>query len=157
MKQHAHMTADSHEDKNNTQSQRLDKWLWAARFFKTRSLAAEALDRGRVTVNGQSAKRSKEIRVGDQIHLTQASHRGPGVTLDVRGLSPIRGPASQAQTLYAETTDSQRAHAQWQEQRHCAHEPAHDIEGGRPTKKDRRDLMAWERWSASMDRLERHR
>lgn len=127
---------------------RLDKWLWAARFYKTRALAAEEVGRGRVMVNGQPAKASRELRVGDELVLRQPPQQR---TLRVLALSTTRGPAPAAQALYGETPESiaQRLHAT--EQRRLGAEPAVAIEQGRPTKRDRRRLADWERWSASAD------
>lgn len=127
---------------------RLDKWLWAARFYKTRTLAAEAVGRGRVEVNGQPAKPARDLHVGDRVDLRQdALHR----TVQVLGLAAQRGPAPQAQALYAETPDSlARARAQ-AEQRRQGVEPAQALTQGRPTKRDRRVLADWQRWSASAD------
>lgn len=131
---------------------RLDKWLWAARFCKTRSLAAEEIARGRVQVNGQAAKASRELRIGDRIALRQ------GTLLRevwVRGLSSVRGPAPVAQTLYEDTPDSIAAREREAERRRQGVEPALGIAHGRPTKRDRRELartqVAWQRWSASLD------
>lgn len=131
---------------------RLDKWLWAARFYKTRSLAAEEIGKGRVNVNGQPAKASREVRAGDIILLRQGAVQR---TVAVRGLSHVRGPAPVAQALYEETADSVAARAAAAEQRRLAAEPALSIEQGRPTKRDRRELTRtradWQRWSASID------
>jgi ribosome-associated heat shock protein Hsp15 len=127
---------------------RLDKWLWAARFFKTRSLAADEVGRGRVHVNGQAAKASREVRIGDQMELGS----GTGArTIVVTGVSEHRGPASQAQQLYAETPESIARRAELALQRRLHPEPALAIEQGRPTKRDRRQLADWNRWSASVD------
>ncbi|CAD5367232.1 Heat shock protein 15 homolog [Rubrivivax sp. A210] len=127
---------------------RLDKWLWAARFHKTRALAADEIAHGRVSVNGQAAKASREVRVGDRIELRQ----GPLLrTLDVRGLSALRGPAPVAQLLYEETAESIAVRQKAAEQRRQGVEPASSIEQGRPTKRDRRQLADWQRWSASID------
>ena len=116
---------------------RLDKWLWAARFYKTRSLAAQEIDKGRVDVNAQTAKPSRELKVGDTVALRQ----GPVLrTLSVLGLSAQRGPASTAQQLYAETADSIRERERAAEQRRLASEPAQTLAHGRPTKRDRRNL-----------------
>ncbi len=132
---------------------RLDKWLWAARLHKTRALAAEAVERGAVTVNDAPAKPGREVRLGDRIGL-----KPPGLpwrTLVVQGLSVVRGPAPVAQALYAETDDSVAARARALEQRRLAPEPAASLVQGRPTKRDRRDLDQaqgrWQRWSASVD------
>ena len=132
---------------------RLDKWLWCARFYKTRSLAVEEIGKGRVTVNGQAAKAARELRVGDNVALRQ----GPVArTVIVRALSNMRGPAPVAQQLYEETPESIAARAQAAEARRLAPEPATALREGRPTKRDRRDMddlrHGWgERWSASLD------
>ena len=131
-------------------SQRIDKWLWAARFYKTRSLAVEEIGKGRVEVNGQSVKPAREVRIGDRVVLRQ----GPvTTTVQVLGLSPQRGPAPVARQLYLETPESVAARAQAAEQRRLAREPALSIAEGRPTKRDRRQLEHhWNaRWSASLD------
>jgi ribosome-associated heat shock protein Hsp15 len=127
---------------------RLDKWLWAARFFKTRALAAEEADKGRVQVNGANAKPAREVRVGDRIRLRQ------GVVereVDVLALSTVRGPAPVAQGLYQETAESTAARERAAAARKLAPEPAASLEQGRPTKRDRRRLADWQRWSASAD------
>ena len=143
------------------ESMRLDKWLWCARFYKTRSLAVEEIGKGRVTVNQANAKASREIRVGDTIHLRQGSIPKEVV---VRGLSGMRGPAPVAQQLYEETATSLATRAELAEQRRLAPEPAASLallHTGRPTKRDRRDIdrvredhrsTGWgDRWSASID------
>lgn len=140
---------------------RLDKWLWAARFYKTRSLAADEIDKGRVKVNGQVAKASREPRLGDTIEFRQGT---AARTVQVRGVSGTRGPAPQAALLYEETADSLLAREQHAEQRRLAPEPANSIAQGRPTKRDMRQLRGlrqntdhgqapgWnDRWSASLD------
>lgn len=137
---------------------RLDKWLWAARFYKTRSLAADEIDKGRVRVNGQVAKASREPRPGDEIELKAGYSTR---TVVVKALSAVRGPAPQAALLYEETAASLLARQQASEQRRLAPEPAHAIEQGRPTKRDRRQLQHlrssgaapdWDaRWRASLD------
>ena len=142
----------------STEKVRLDKWLWAARFYKTRSLAADEIDKGRVKVNGQVAKASREPRVGDEIELRAGfDHR----TVIVKGLSAVRGPAPQAALLYEETAASLLARAEAAEQRRIAPEPSQSLNQGRPTKRDRRQLQGlrereatpgWnERWSASIE------
>ena len=115
---------------------RLDKWLWAARFFKTRSLASSAVDGGHVEFNDERAKPAKQIRVGDElrIRLNQNTH-----VVHVRALSERRGPASEAQLLYEETAASKQERERLAEQRRLAPTPAFE-EGGRPTKRDRRDM-----------------
>ena len=127
---------------------RLDKWLWVARFFKTRGLAAEEIDKGRVHVNGQPAKPARSVRVNDRIEIRQ-----PGTVREllVLGLGAMRGPATVARTLYQETEESIRAQQQAAESRKFGVEPASTQEMGRPTKRDRRELVDWERWSASID------
>lgn len=131
-----------------TERLRLDKWLWSARFFKTRGLAADEIDKGRIQVNGQVAKASRELRVDDVVAIRQ----GPVErTVKVRALSTVRGPAPQAQLLYEETAESIAARLIATEQRKTAAEPASAIEHGRPTKRDRRQLADWQRWSASVD------
>jgi ribosome-associated heat shock protein Hsp15 len=127
---------------------RLDKWLWAARLYKTRALAVAEIDKGRVSVNGGAAKPGREMRVGDSVAVRQ----GPIVrTLTVQALSEVRGPAPVAQALYAETPDSIAAREAALEQRRLGLEPSQSIEAGRPTKRDRRKLVEWSRWSASVD------
>jgi ribosome-associated heat shock protein Hsp15 len=135
---------------------RLDKWLWAARFYKTRSLSAEEIDKGRVKVNGAEVKPAREVRVGDRVDL----RIGPMVrTVVVRALSGVRGSASVAALLYEETPESVALRLATAEQRRLAPEPADTIAQGRPSKRNRRDLDAlrrqpgdWnQRWSASMD------
>ena len=132
---------------------RIDKWLWAARFYKTRTLASEEIVRGRVAVNGQEVKPAREVKVGDTVSLRQGSLAR---TVVVQGLSGVRGPAPVAQQLYEETPDSIRAREAAAEQRRLAPEPALTIEQGRPTKRGRRELddarRGWgDRWSASLD------
>jgi len=127
---------------------RLDKWLWAARFFKTRALSAEAIDKGRVSVNSQAAKASREPRVGDTIEFRQGNDLR---TVVVKGLSAVRGPAPVAQQLYEETPESVARRTANAEQRRLAPEPALSQTQGRPTKRDRRTLKDWgDRWSASL-------
>lgn len=135
---------------------RLDKWLWAARFYKTRSLSCDEINKGRVTVNGQVGKPSREVKPGDLLEL----RHGPQVrTVVVRALSGVRGPASTAALLYEETPESQQRRQAQAEQRRLAPEPALALQQGRPTKRDRRELEQlsgrgqWnQRWSASMDK-----
>jgi ribosome-associated heat shock protein Hsp15 len=116
---------------------RIDKWLWAARFFKTRSLATEAVDGGKVEVNGERAKPAKLIKVGDEVRLRLGPYEH---MLIVRGLEERRGPASVAQGLYEETAASKEAREKLSAQLRMA--PATFVyeEKGRPTKKDRREL-----------------
>ena len=142
-------------DKSNPPSadaMRLDKWLWAARFYKTRSLATDEIGKGRVSVNAQVAKASRDLRLGDTLTLRQGPVQR---TVIVLGLSHLRGPAPVAQALYQETPDSLAARTQAAEARRLAAEPALAIEQGRPTKRDRREIERsrtdWQRWSASID------
>ena len=133
---------------NHVPKLRLDKWLWAARFFKTRSLAADAAAKGRVAVNGHAAKASRELHGGEQVELRQ----GDVVrTVVVVALSEHRGRAPVAQALYAETAQSLALREQAQLRRRLSPEPAASIEQGRPTKRERRQLSDWNRWSASVD------
>jgi ribosome-associated heat shock protein Hsp15 len=134
------------------ESQRLDKWLWAARFYKTRGLAVEEINKGRVQLNEQDVKPARDVRPGDRISVRQGSLMRVVV---IRGLSGQRGPAPAAEQLYEETQDSRLAREASTEQRRLAAEPALSIAQGRPTKRDRRKLddAGWdERWSASIDR-----
>ncbi len=133
---------------------RIDKWLWAARFYKTRSLATDETGKGRVEINGQTAKASREVKVGDMVSTRQGDVIR---TLQVLGLSDQRGPAPVAQTLYEETAESIALREKTSIQRRLAREPALSIEQGRPTKRNRRELervkeVGWnDRWSASLD------
>lgn len=136
-------------DATDTPSPRLDKWLWAARFFKTRSLAADDIGKGRVQVNGQVAKASRELRLGDRLDLRQTG--GAVRTVIVRGLSHMRGPAPVAQALYEETAESVAERETRARQRRDAPEPSLAMDEGRPTKRDRRKLADWNRWSASAE------
>ena len=137
---------------NVTETMRLDKWLWCARFYKTRSLATEEISKGRVTVNGQQAKPARDLRCGDTVALRQ----GPVArSVLVRALSGARGPAPVAQLLYEETAESIAARELAAEQRRLAPEPAATLQDGRPTKRNRRNIeraQDWgSRWSASID------
>ena len=116
---------------------RLDKWLWAARFYKTRSLAADAIEGGKVELNGERVKRAKNVQLGDEVSVRVGPYEHVVV---VRGLSERRGPASVAQTLYEETPESGAARATLAEQLRMAPPAFVFEERGRPTKKDRRDL-----------------
>ncbi len=132
---------------------RLDKWLWCARFYKTRSVAVDEIGKGRVTVNQQAAKAARELRVGDTVALRQG---GVQRTVVVQALSNMRGPAPVAQQLYQETDASLKARAEAAERRRLAPEPAATLNEGRPTKRDRRQIDQvrhdWgDRWSASLD------
>lgn len=138
---------------------RLDKWLWAARFYKTRALAVEAIEKHRVRLNGAHTKPSREVHAGDELEIAQ----GPVLrTVRVLGVSATRGPAPQAALLYSETEASVAQRLAQAEQRRLAPEPALALTQGRPTKRQRRDIDAlrappgehaphWNnRWSASL-------
>jgi ribosome-associated heat shock protein Hsp15 len=127
---------------------RLDKWLWAARFFKTRSLAAHGVALGRVRVNGEPAKAARDVHPGDRIAIQQTGYQHEVVVV---ALSIQRGNATVARTLYTETAESISARERARQQRQLAPEPAATLEQGRPTKRDRRALADWQRWSASID------
>jgi len=132
---------------------RIDKWLWSARFYKTRTLAADEIGKGRVEVNGQEAKPAREVKVGDTVAMRRESQTR---TVVVKGLSNMRGPAPVAQQLYEETPESLKAREDAARQRRLAPEPSLSIEHGRPTKRGRRELdeaqRGWgDRWSASVD------
>ncbi len=114
---------------------RVDKWLWAARFFKTRAKAKEAIDGGKVDINGTRAKPSKELQVGDELSITQGWDEKVVV---VDGLSDRRGSATIAQTLYSETEDSISRREMIAEQRRAAGGQVRSE--GRPSKKDRRQI-----------------
>jgi ribosome-associated heat shock protein Hsp15 len=116
-------------------SVRMDKWLWAARFFKTRSLAGKACDLGRVEANGVTAKASRDVRVGDMLRV---KNEGGEFEVEVLGLSEVRGPAMVAQGLYRETPASKEARAKAAAERKAAGEFAVLRTPGRPTKRDRR-------------------
>jgi ribosome-associated heat shock protein Hsp15 len=115
---------------------RLDKWLWAARFFKTRAIAAEAIESGKVEVNGDRPKRGKAVKVGDRLRVRLGPYEHHVV---VRELSARRGPAAVAQTLYEETPESRQARELLAERLRAAPPPLF-TEKGRPSKKERRDL-----------------
>ena len=120
---------------------RIDKWLWAARFFKTRSQATAAVTGGKVDVNGDTAKPSKTVKVGDQIRLRM----GPvEYRIVVTGIGERRGSAAVAQTLYEERPDSLAERQRIASERRFASAPSYE-EKGRPSKKDRRDLERWRR------------
>lgn len=116
---------------------RIDKWLWAARFFKTRALAARACELGRIQSNAQQAKPAREVRVGD---LLQIKTEGGDFQVEVLALSEIRGPASVAQTLYRETEASRESRLRLAEERKLMMKFA-PAPQGRPTKRDRRRII----------------
>ncbi len=116
---------------------RIDKWLWAARFFKTRSLATEAVAGGKVEVNGDRAKPAKPVQAGDEVRLRQGPYE---YVLLVRGLAERRGPASVAASLYQERVESRVARERVAEQLKLGAAAWAFEEKGRPTKRDRREL-----------------
>jgi ribosome-associated heat shock protein Hsp15 len=118
---------------------RIDKWLWAARFYKTRSLAQQAVEGGKVRLNGERVKPAKDVRAGDRLDLHVAAQEW---TISVLLLSDKRGPALVAQTLYEESEASSARRAQQAALRRLAAEPAQERQG-RPTKRDRRQLERW--------------
>ena len=115
---------------------RADKWLWAARFFKTRALAARSCDLGRIVANGHQAKPSREIHTGDHLHIrTEAGE----FYVEVRELSEIRGPAAVAQTLYQETDVSRELRLKLAEERRAAMQQGL-LHEGKPSRRDRQQL-----------------
>ena len=115
---------------------RLDKWLWAARFFKTRALAAKVCDMGRITSNGQTAKASRDVRLGD---LLLVKTERDDMQVEVLLLSEVRGPAAVAQTYYRETEASRALRFKLEEQRKTMPDPE-ALREGKPSKRDRREL-----------------
>jgi ribosome-associated heat shock protein Hsp15 len=118
-------------------SVRMDKWLWAARFFKTRSLAAKACDLGRIQSNGQSAKSAREVRIGDKLRVISD---GSEFDVEVLLLSDIRGPASVAQALYRETEASKEQRQKLAAERKAMRQ-FEVLPEGRPSKRDRRRII----------------
>jgi ribosome-associated heat shock protein Hsp15 len=118
-------------------SVRMDKWLWAARFFKTRALAARACELGRIQCNGQPAKPAREVRAGDLLRVTNDSG---DFEVHVLLVSEVRGPAAVAHTLYRETDASREARLKAAEERK-AMQPFQDFRAGRPSKRDRRAII----------------
>ena len=118
---------------------RLDKWLWAARFFKTRALASEAIDGGHVRLNGNPVKPAREVKPGDRLDITAAEQHW---TVDVVALNEQRRPAPEARQLYAETPESLARREQQREAHRLAPTPGSDLRG-RPTKKARRQIRGF--------------
>ncbi|MFY9647074.1 MAG: RNA-binding S4 domain-containing protein [Terriglobales bacterium] len=118
-------------------SVRIDKWLWAARFFKTRAMAARACDLGRILSNEQPAKPAREVRVGDMLRV---SNEGGEFRVEVLLLSEVRGPAAVAQTLYRETEASREARLKVAAERKAARQ-FEELPTGRPSKRDRRRII----------------
>jgi ribosome-associated heat shock protein Hsp15 len=127
---------------------RIDKWLWAARFFKTRSLATEAVAGGRVHVNGARVKAAKEVRAGDTVALRVGEVEW---TVAVRAVSDKRGPATVAATLYEETAESRAGRERHAAERKLARPPGADL-GARPTKQARRAIESLRRGEQSRRR-----
>ncbi len=115
----------------------MDKWLWAARFFKTRSLAARSCELGRIKSNGQLAKAAREVRIGDQL---QVSNDGGEFQVEVLLLSEVRGPASVAQTMYRETEESRELRQKVAAERKAMHQ-FEALPEGRPSKRNRREII----------------
>ena len=115
---------------------RIDKWLWAARFFKTRSLATGAVERGHVQINDQPVRPAKDVKIGDRVRVHAHEQQWE---LQVLALAEVRGPAAIAQTLYAETEASRLKREEAADRRRLYREPATQI-AGRPTKRDRRRI-----------------
>ena len=122
------------DEKENDEKTRLDKWLWAARFFKTRALAADAIESGKIEVNDDRPKRGRAVHLGDRLRIRLGPYEH---LLVVRALSSRRGPASVAKGLYEETAESIANRERTAERLRSAPPPVF-YEGGRPTKKDRR-------------------
>jgi ribosome-associated heat shock protein Hsp15 len=118
-------------------SVRIDKWLWAARFFKTRSLAAKACELGRIQSNHQPAKAARDVRIGDMLRVSNA---GGDFEVEVLALSEVRGPASVAQTLYRETEQSKELRLKAAAERKAMRE-FEQLPTGRPSKRDRRRII----------------
>ncbi len=118
-------------------SVRMDKWLWAARFFKTRALAARACELGRIHSNGQPAKAAREVRIGDMLRVT---NEGGDFQVEVLLLSEVRGPASVAQTLYRETEASRELRLKVATERK-AMKQFEELPAGRPSKRERRKII----------------
>jgi ribosome-associated heat shock protein Hsp15 len=118
-------------------SVRIDKWLWAARFFKTRALAARACELGRIQSNGQPAKPARDVRVGDMLRVT---NEGGDFRVEVLLLSEVRGPAPVAQTLYRETEASRELRLKLAEERKAMRQ-FEELPAGRPSKRDRRRII----------------
>lgn len=121
---------------------RLDKWLWAARFFKSRSLATDAIDLGRVHVNEERVKPARLVKPGEKVRILRGHDR---IEVVVKYLSDVRRSAPLAQLLYEETVDSLTAREQAAERRRLYAEPAQGIRHGRPTKRDRRQIERFAR------------
>lgn len=124
-------------------SLRVDKWLWCARFFKTRSIAQEAVDGGHVQVNGDRAKASRQVKPGDRLLVTRAQER---FEVDILSIPARRGPASEAQRHYRETPESAAARAHVRELNRLSA----PVSAGRPDKRERRELMRYRQGRADL-------
>jgi ribosome-associated heat shock protein Hsp15 len=121
-----------------THGLRIDKWLWCARFFKSRSLAQEAVEGGHVQVNGERAKASRQVKVGDRLRITRERER---FEVEVIGIPERRGPATEARTHYAESAESEAARAAVREFNRLTA----TVASGRPDKRERRDLLKFQK------------
>ncbi len=122
----------------STHGLRIDKWLWCARFFKSRSLAQEAVEGGHVQVNGERAKASRQVKVGDRLRITRERER---FEVEVIGIPERRGPATEARTHYAESAESEAARAAVREFNRLTA----PVASGRPDKRERRDLLKFQK------------
>jgi ribosome-associated heat shock protein Hsp15 len=120
------------------QGLRIDKWLWCARFFKSRSLAQQAVEGGHVQVNGERAKASRQVKVGDRLRITRERER---FEVEVTGIPERRGPATEARTYYAESAESEAARAAVREFNRLTA----PVASGRPDKRERRDLLKFQK------------
>ncbi|MFM9884015.1 MAG: RNA-binding S4 domain-containing protein [Burkholderiales bacterium] len=136
----ARNSRESEEDREDGRC-RIDKWLWAARFYKTRSLAAQAVEGGKVRLHGERTKPAKELKPGDRLLISVGEYEWD---IEVKVLETRRGSATIAQGLYAETPESIEKRALRIAQRKLANDPSRMLQG-RPTKRDRRDLDRWKR------------
>jgi ribosome-associated heat shock protein Hsp15 len=122
----------------STHGLRIDKWLWCARFFKSRSLAQQAVEGGHVQVNGERAKASRQVKVGDRLRITRERER---FEVEIIGIPERRGPASEARTHYAESAESEAARAAAREFNRLTA----PVASGRPDKRERRDLLKFQK------------
>jgi ribosome-associated heat shock protein Hsp15 len=132
---------DERDDCGGDADVRLDKWLWAARFFKTRGLAADAVTGGKIEINGTRPKPSRVVRAGDRLTIRRGAYEW---TVIVQRVARLRGPAAQAQALYEETAESRLRREAVGALLKLEQPPEFDS-SGRPTKKDRRDIARWTR------------
>jgi len=132
----------SHDQPDSTQTSthglRIDKWLWCARFFKSRSLAQQAVEGGHVQVNGERAKASRQVKVGDRLRITRERER---FEVEVIGIPERRGPATEARMHYAESAESEAARAAVREFNRLTA----PVASGRPDKRERRDLLKFQK------------